>query len=75
MQIYVGGSILKIPENNGGYTGTPFLSSDNELGGLAPALWQLDDFLNTTPLNGDVTVLLQSSICVPKVSAAAARAT
>jgi hypothetical protein len=57
IQIYVGDSSLKIPENNGGYTGTLFDWMDNALAGLAP-VWQLDGLTN-----GDVTAILQASIC------------
>jgi len=64
MQIYIGSdSNLANPEatntgvNGTGYTGTVFNSSDNGLLGLPP-VWTLD---NTT--NGDVSVILQASIC------------
>ena len=59
MQIYLGDSSLKIPENSGGYTGTPFDWTDNALtSAMITPLWQLDGLTN-----GDVTVLLQASIC------------
>lgn len=59
IQIFLGGDDLRIPENNGGYTGTQFdgSASDNFLAGYAP-VWNLDN-----ALNGDVTVILQASIC------------
>ena len=57
IQIYLGGAELATPEAYGGYTGTVFDSSDNSLAGVLPA-WTLDN-----AINGDVTTILQSSIC------------
>lgn len=64
MQIYIGSDPdLANPEatNTGvsgtGYTGTVFNSSNNSLLGLAP-VWTLDNVVN-----GDVSVILQASIC------------
>jgi hypothetical protein len=59
MQIFLGDSRLMTPEAYGGYTGTQFDGSaaGNTLAGYNPA-WSLD---NVT--NGDVTIILQSSIC------------
>jgi len=64
VQIYVNSdAMFANPELSGlgidgtGYTGTPFNSMDNSLLGYDPA-WSLDSVEN-----GDVTVLLQASIC------------
>lgn len=57
IQIYLGGAELMTPELYGGYTGTIFDSSDNSLAGVLPA-WILD-----SAINGDVTTILQASIC------------
>ncbi|MBI5407720.1 MAG: PEP-CTERM sorting domain-containing protein [Nitrospirae bacterium] len=64
MQIYIGSDpALANPEatntgvNGTGYTGTVFNSSDNGLLGLPP-VWTLD-----SAANGDVSVILQASIC------------
>lgn len=66
MQIYIGGDPnLANPEAVGsgpygnGYTGTAFDSSNNSLLGYAP-IWTLD-----SAVNGDVSVILQASICHP----------
>ncbi len=64
VQIYVSSNpSFADPESSGlgvygtGYTGTPFDSTDNSLLGVAP-VWTLD-----SAANGDVTVILQASIC------------
>lgn len=60
VQIYLGSEeLFANPENSvlGGYTGTAFDSTDNFLLGEAP-VWTLD-----SAINGDVTVILNASIC------------
>lgn len=64
VQIYVSSNpSFAAPEASGlgvdgtGYTGTPFDWTDNSLLGVAP-VWTLD-----SAANGDVTVVLQASIC------------
>ncbi len=60
VQIYLGSEeLFSNPETSvlGGYTGTAYDNTDNSLLGDAP-VWTLD-----SAANGDVTVVLQASIC------------